>query len=84
MLYHNSVSNLRVGLYGSYSTLSPVVHGDIALSINTNKQKQKKHTGSCLGFYKQLLCLIPHSISGKFCCHTEIKLLLGHYTPHTP
>ena len=42
MLYHNSVSNLRVGLYGSYSTLSPVVHGDIALSINTKQKKQNK------------------------------------------
>ena len=35
------VSNLRVGLFivqldGSYSALSPVVHGDIALSIKYN------------------------------------------------
>ena len=41
---YGNVSNLTVGLYlfsrgGSYSALSPVVHGDIAQSINTNTKK---------------------------------------------
>ena len=67
-----SVSNLRVGLYlyswnGSYSALSPVLHGDIALSINTNTIQQIQYNlPQGLKFF---FCHLP--IFGGFAPMTE-------------
>ena len=45
---------------GSYSALSSVVHGDIALSINTNYSESLVFNGNLLTTHPRMLSLKSH------------------------